>query len=77
MCLPLSRSSFTRLDLALQTVPLRVMSSITSSKLELAELLPPGETIKKKRHSLDLMRSQTRLNLRLNIKKVRTIMQRI
>ncbi|XP_051940160.1 uncharacterized protein LOC127613259 isoform X1 [Hippocampus zosterae] len=33
---------FTRLDLALQTVPLHVMSSITSSKLDLAELLPPG-----------------------------------
>ncbi|XP_049576816.1 uncharacterized protein [Syngnathus scovelli] len=33
---------FTRLDQAIPTVPLHVASSISSSKLELAKLLPPG-----------------------------------
>ncbi|XP_077379824.1 uncharacterized protein LOC144020324 isoform X2 [Festucalex cinctus] len=36
------KTLFTRLDLAVPIVPLHVASSITSSKLDLAELLPPG-----------------------------------
>ncbi|XP_061534693.1 uncharacterized protein LOC133403640 [Phycodurus eques] len=36
------KTLFTRLELAVATVPLHVASSITSSKVELVELVPPG-----------------------------------